>query len=63
MDQSMVQVQEPMSSMIRTKVNVDVELVLIDGTAVSGKVFIETTQRVLEVLGHAAVRFGRTQAA
>jgi hypothetical protein len=50
MDQSMVQVQEPMSSMIRTKVNVDVELVLIDGTAVSGKVFIETTQRVLDLL-------------
>jgi len=50
MDQSMIQMQEPVSSMIRTKVNVDVELVLVDGTSVSGKVFIESKQRVLDLL-------------
>lgn len=50
MDQQIVQVQEPVSSLIRTKVNVDVELVLVDGTTVSGKVFIETRQRVLDLL-------------
>ncbi len=50
MVQSMVHVQEPVDSMIRTKVNVDVELVLVDGTTVSGKVFIETKQRVLDLL-------------
>ena len=48
MDQSMV--QEPVSSLIRTKINVDVELVLVDGTTVAGKVFIETKQRVLDLL-------------
>ncbi len=50
MDQSMVQVQEQVSSLIRTKINVDVELILVDGTTVTGKVFIETKQRVLDLL-------------
>jgi hypothetical protein len=37
-------------SKIRTKVNVDVELVMLDGTTLSGSVFIGLGDRVQELL-------------
>jgi hypothetical protein len=37
-------------SKIRTKTNVDVELVMTDGTALSGSVFIGLDERVQEML-------------
>ena len=37
-------------SKIRTKTNVDVELVLLDGTTLSGAVFIGLDERVQELL-------------
>lgn len=50
MSKTLIQVQDNISSLIRTKVNVDVELVLHDGTTLAGKVFIETKQRVLDLM-------------
>ncbi len=38
------------TSKIRTKVNVDVELVMLDGTTLSGSVFIGLGERVQELL-------------
>jgi hypothetical protein len=38
------------TSKIRTKTNVDVELVMTDGTALSGSVFIGLDERVQEML-------------
>ncbi len=38
------------SSKIRTKVNVDVELVMTDGTTLSGSVFIGLDERVQDLL-------------
>jgi hypothetical protein len=41
------------TSKIRTKTNVDVELVMTDGTALSGTVFIGLDERVQELLNDA----------
>lgn len=48
---------ENRASRIRTKVNVEVELVMADGTQVSGHVFIGLDQRVQDLLNDPAPFF------